>query len=124
MDTPVWDRFERARSPAQVYADLQAQAPPPPVQPQSYTAPVWQQRENLARMSGISHPELMVLRSGVHPEEGHAGRMEARAHNQKIEKTRQRIRDGGGHDRDAEVALAALLFPDGIGKVSHGPEHY
>jgi len=117
-DRPIWDRYGPARTIAQVLAEQQT---PPPEQPQSYTAPVWQQRENLARMSGISHPELMVLRSGVHPEEGHAERMAAEGNNIRVGKLKRAARNG---DKDSEVALAKALGLGDSGKPDHGPEFY
>ena len=124
MDTPVWDRFERARSPAQVLADLQAQAQPMQP-PQTYVTPAWQVRENLSRMTAeISHPELMVLRSGVQEPDGvpsPSERMATMRQHTRIEKLKAAARNG---NRDAAVAWAKELFPNGIGKPDHGPEHY
>ena len=75
-------------------------------------------------MAADGHPELRVERSGVAEADGMptaAERQEARKHKHRVDELRAATRSGS---KDAAVAWAQMLFPNGLGKPDHGPEHY
>jgi len=81
-------------------------------------------QQGLAQMAADAHPALQSLRSGVADPDGvptASERMATVQQKTRIEKLRTAARAGS---RDAAVAWAKELFPNGIGKPDHGPEFY